>query len=194
MKQLLNFFTVILAILLCFFLGKLLLPLFAPFLPALAAAAILEPAVRSLCRKNCPRKLAAGIMTLVLLCAAGGLIVICTSGSAHVLTDYARKAPLLLRQFTGSLTEAQTRLDRLLGHLPAPLVRQLSEAAQGLTENLEHFPLWVSRKLLQLLSALARSSPDLLLFTCSLLLGIYCFSAYYPDILAFFRRQIPEGH
>ena len=192
MKQLLNFAAMILAILLGFFALRLILPMFAPFLLAFTAAAILEPAMQLLTRKSCTRGLAAGLLTALLLCVVGGLIVACTTGGAHILTVYAKKAPLVLSRLGTEMSQVQQKLLILLGHAPAPLARQILGAAENLTAHLEGFPLWASRQLLRLLTALAKSSPDWLLFFCSLLLGIYFFTLYYPDIWAFFRRQIPE--
>ncbi len=170
--------------------AKLALPLFAPFLISAAGALLMEPAVSALHRRGVRRSLAAGLMAAMLLALAAGLLGSLAAGGAHILTDYAKKAPALLTALTQTINRVDTRLTRLLGAAPAPVARQLRTAVEGVTDQLSDLPMTVSKQALSWATELAKASPDWVLFACTALMGVYFFSLYLPDLKAFAARQL----
>src|SRR5699024_3971036 len=74
---------------------KFVLPAAAPFAAALAIAAVMEPAVRFLCRRGLKREAASGACTLALLALlAGGVYALATHG-ARLARSLAAEAPEL---------------------------------------------------------------------------------------------------
>lgn len=192
MKPLLNLILLIFILVLCVPITQWIFPLIAPFLLSFTVAFIMEPAVSGLARRGVRRNIGAGIMTAIAFFLGSGLLTSCTSCGARLLTAYAKKAPVFLEEFTQILYNLKQQLTFLLDKVPANMTRELSSATEGLSHQLEDLPLWVSQQLLHSLSAFAKHSPDCVLFLCTAILGIYFFSAYFTDIVAFFRRQIPE--
>ena len=192
MKRLFKFICAILLILSGLWLAKQMLPPAAPFLLSLVAAAVMNPIITALEQKGVPRSLGAGVVTAIILLLSAGILTACAAGGAQLLTDYARKAPIILTVLTNSANAAQQHLTSLLNALPQNTAAQLSAMAQSLTEQLSDLPLWLSRKALDGVTVFAKASPDWLLFICTAIIGIYFFSLYFRDILSFFRRQLSE--
>lgn len=172
---------------------KKALPLLAPFLVSLCAAAIMEPAVNGMCRRGVKRSLAAGLLTSLLLAVCIGLLSCCATGGAHLLTTYAKKAPELLTLLTSTAETVKLSLSRAMQAIPADAAQQLSGMMDGVTEQLSELPMWVSKQALDGVTAFAKASPDWMLFLCTAVIGIYFFSLYFRDIGDFFRRQLPDS-
>lgn len=168
------------------------LPLLAPFLISLCAAAVLEPAVGGMCRRGVKRSLASGLLTGLLLTAGAGLVSCCAAGGAHLLTAYAKKAPDLLTALTDTADTVKQSLARVMEAIPNQAAQQLSGVMDGVTAQLSELPMWASKQALDGVTAFAKASPDWLLFGCTAIIGIYFFSLYFPDMVAFFRRQLSE--
>lgn len=175
-----------------FLLGKALLPLVAPFLLSLAAAAVLEPAVRALERRGVRRSLSAGLMTAIALLLSAGLLGCCAMGGAHLLSAYAKRAPALLTALTQTADRMKRQLAALLDSAPQGLEEELVSAARGISQQLSELPMWLSQKALDGVGSLAKLSTDWVLLICTAVIGIYFFSAYFPDLLRFLRRQLPR--
>lgn len=169
------------------------LPLLAPFLVSLCAAAVMEPAVGGMCRRGVKRSLASGLLTVLLLTVCLALLSGCAAGGAHLLSSYAKKAPQLLTVLTDSAEAVKHSLNGAMQALPTDAAKQLSGLMDGVTLHLSELPMWASKQALDGVTAFARSSPDWLLFLCTAIIGIYFFSLYYRDIGDFFRRQLSEA-
>ncbi len=169
------------------------LPLFAPFLPALAAAAIMEPAVRGMCRRGVKRSMAAGLTTSVGLGLCVAVILFFAVESTHLVTTYAKKAPELLVMLTDTTQSLMQSLDGLLATMPREAADRLYIMMDGVTARLSELPLWVSGRALEGMTAFAKASPNGLLFVCTAVIGAYFFSLYYEDMGSFFRRQLPKS-
>lgn len=188
MKQILKLILCIPAGLLAVWLVKKLLPVAAPFLIALAAAAVLNPAASALCRRGVPRSLAAGVMTGMLLTGCAGVLVWCAVGSSRLVSAYAGSAPAILARITQTAAELQQSMEGLLTAVPGnalPLHNMMDKAADRLAE----LPLMLSQQALETATHFAKASPDGLLFVCTAVIGIYFFTLYLPDLRCFFRRQ-----
>lgn len=114
-------------------LGRLLLSLFAPFLFALAAAALLNPLVKKLHRALGWNR---QVLTLLLLLVLFGLI-----GGAVVLLVYAAAGQLvsLVQNWSGLLDDLQSVLDQpeelfaqFLNLAPSPVAELVEQAGDGL--------------------------------------------------------------
>lgn len=182
---------IVCALPLLWLMGKAL-PLLAPFLISLGAAAVMEPAVRGMCRRGVKRPLAAGLLTCLLLAGCIGLVSCCAAGGARLLTTYAKKAPALLTALTNTAETVKQSMTRVMEAIPNHAAEQLSGMMDGFTAQLSELPMWASKQALDGVTAFAKSSPDWLLFVCTAVIGIYFFSLYFPDMVAFFRRQLPD--
>ena len=169
------------------------LPLFAPFLPALAAAAIMEPAVRSLCRRGVRRGIASGLVTTAALtiCLAG--VLLCGVSGRSLVTTYARKVPDLLVLITDSTKTLRRSLDTVMASMPRESAAQLYVMLDGVSAQLSALPARLSQQALAGMTELAKASPDGLLFLCTAVIGVYFFSLYYEELRDFFRRQLSES-
>ena len=169
------------------------LPLFAPFLPALAAAAVMEPAVRSLCRRGVRRSIAVGIVTTAALVLCLGGLLLCAAGGGSMVTAYAKKVPdllILLSDTTRTLTRS---LDGVMAAMPQETATQLYAMMDGVTAQLGALPTRLSEQALEHMAALAKASPGGLLFVCTAVIGVYFFSLYYGELGAFLRRQLTDA-
>ena len=192
MKSFLKLTAVIAAVGVSLWLGGKLLPLLAPFLLSMTAAAVMEPAVGTLTRKGVRRSLASGILTGIVLFVCLALLGSCAMGGAHLLTSYAKQTPRLLSSLSETADSVKSHMLVLLRNVPDTVEQELLTAAEGMSEQLSEVPVWLSQKALDSLTAFAKHSPDWLLFICTAVIGVYFFSVYFRDICDFFRRQLSE--
>ena len=89
---------------------RFLLPWLAPFLVALGAAALMEPAVGTLARHGWRRSVAAGLVTLAVLAAAVGAVYALASKGMDMLTDFARQVPELVASAEQTLARLEARM------------------------------------------------------------------------------------
>lgn len=192
MKQAFTILSGILAAVLLLWLLRYTLPLFAPFLPALAAAAIIEPAVQGMCRRGVRRNIASALVTTAALGLCFGVVLLCAVGSSGLVSAYAGKVPDLLAVVTDTTQQLRHALDTVMASMPRETAAQLSVMVDGFAEQLSALPTRLSRQALEGMTAVAKASPDGLLFLCTAVIGVYFFSLYYRDMGAFFRRQLSE--
>lgn len=170
---------------------RFLLPWTAPVLLAFAYAALTEPAVAALHRRGFPRGAAAGLVTLLtlalLLLGLGSL----ASRGMTALTGLLSALPQQAEALGEALSGLEARLLRTV-NLAAGDSPYLKTALDAVTETLYRIPAELSRRLLELLTRLAQSSPDALLFAVTAGIGAYFVSAAFPRVLAFLRAQLPE--
>ena len=166
---------------------RFLLPWTAPFLLAFAFAALAEPLVSALHRRGLPRGAAAGLVSLAALALLlWGLGALASRGAA-ALSGLIGALPERAEALGGALTGLEEKLLRTAGDSV-----YLKTALDAVRETLYRIPAAVSQRLLGLLTRLAQSSPDLLLFLVTAGIGAYFISAAYPRFLAFLRAQLPE--
>ena len=95
---------------------RFLLPWTAPFIVAFAAAALMEPGVRSLCRRGLRRSVAAMMMSLAVLTLVSALAVWLSYRGISALTDFAACVP----EFIATATSACARAGASL--VPSPVM------------------------------------------------------------------------
>lgn len=171
----------------------ILLPWLAPFLAALALAALLEPAVAALMvRPGLPRWGASALCT-------GGLAGIALGLLGIGLWRLLYEAGLLLGRLPTLLAGLPTlsrRLEawgyRFLIALPVQLRDYLQSALDALLQEGVSLPNRIYDLLAGLVSGLAGGLPRALLFLFTTLLATYFTSAQWPQLRAGFRRLTPE--
>ena len=169
------------------------LPLFAPFLPALAAAAIIEPGVRSLCSRGVRRSIAAGLVTTTALTLCLAVVLLCGAQGSRFVASYAQRVPDLLILVSDTTQTLRRSLDTVMGSFPRETAAQLYVMLDGVSAQLGTLPTRLSQQALEGMTALAKASPDGLLFLCTAVIGTYFFSLYYEELWDFFRRQLSES-
>ena len=184
--------TVLCAAAACYAALRWLLPWSAPFLLALAAAALLEPAVAFLCRRRFPRPLAAGLCLLGALGAAAGLLWLLLRRLATELGALSERAPELARTLSDALSRWEGAQQAMLARLPESLSALLRAALAEAEAGLLRLPADVSQRALRALSSAAADAPRTLLFAVTAVIGAYFLSAGYPELLHAAARQLPE--
>lgn len=172
---------------------RFLLPWLAPFLVALALAALLERPVGALCRRGVPRSAAAGLLSAGALgLLFWGLAQLAGKGFS-ALGELAARTPELMAGLARGLSALEERAMRAASSAPEELGAYLRAALEGTGDLLYRLPERLSRRALDLLGRAAQCGPDALLFTVTAGLGTYFVSASFPRTRAFLLAQIPEA-
>jgi len=172
---------------------RFLLPWSAPFLLALALAALMEPLVRRLVALRWRRRAAAGVVSLGFLALLLALIIRGGGRLAAGAVRLGRQLPeLMLHLSRGAQKLEEEILLRAAGKSPA-LESLMGSTLEALGEALYTVPATLSQWLLDLLGRIAQRGPDVLLFAVTAGIGSYFVSASYPQTLAFLAAQVPAG-
>ena len=174
--------------------ARWLLPWSAPFLIALALAALLEPAAAGLSRKGLPRPLASGLCLLGLLGAAAGLAWLLLRQLFREISALSLRLPELARTLSAALERWDALGAAYLARAPAEVSVWLDRALTGAEESVLRLPVALSQRFLQLLPALAAAAPGALLFAVTSVIGAYFISASYPELLHLAARWLPERY
>lgn len=169
-----------------------ILPLAAPFLIAFIAAAAMEPVVAKLNSKGVSRNCAAGILTVIVMIVLGILVTLLFSKGFSALSSFAQQTPALLEDISHSLGALKERLVSFIQSASPDMAGELTAALGTVTEEIYAIPVWLSEKLLSMVTQMARRSPDMLLSTATTAVGVYFFSSSYREITAFIKRQLPQ--
>lgn len=172
---------------------RFLLPWTAPFIVALAAAALMEPGVKSLCRRGLRRSVAAMMMSLAVLTLVSTLAVWLSYRGISALTDFAACVPELADSLSRQLGKLENRVFAYVSTAPEEVSRYLKTALDAVAESLYSIPAALSQWVLDVLTRAAQSSPDFLLFAVTAGIGTYFISASYPKTLAFLSAQLPDS-
>ena len=171
---------------------RFFLPWAAPFLVALALAAVMEPVVRLLCRHGFKRSIAAGMLTLGLLAlTVWGLFTLAAKGVSAV-TDFARQAPDLMATAGQRLGALEARALAYIETAPDGVAEYLKAALDAVAAAVYGLPAQLSQWTLDTMARTAQAGPDALLFTVTAGIGTYFISAAFPGIAAFLAAQLPE--
>lgn len=193
MKRSLTLITGVLAAVTLLWLVKKALPLFAPFLPALATAALMEPAVRGMCRTGVRRSIAVALVTVLCLGLCLAVVMLCAAEGTRLVTSYAKKAPELLILVQDTTQSLRQSLDVVISSMPRETAESLYTMMDSMTARLSDLPVWASGRALAVMTAFAKASPDGLLFACTAVISVYFFSLYYEDMGQFFLRQLSDS-
>jgi len=172
---------------------RYLLPVMAPFIIAFALAALLEPAVRFLCRHKWPRSLASGMCTIALVFSVGWLLVLVIGRGIAELGKFAGNLSGLFANLAATLDGLKEKALGLIDSSPEYTGKYLQTVLDSLNRQLSELPGKLSSELLSFVSGFAGRTPAVLLFAVSCGIGVYFISASYPSILSFIKRQIPQN-
>ena len=168
----------------------IILPRTMPIVLAFPAAALLDPTVTGISERL---KLRRGIVS-VPVCAAFlgsimcGLIIILYRGISLGVTAL-KKAPELIQPLISGIEERVYSLmiaspPEARGHI-AQMIDAVSDAAADIPEK-------AAEKLADIMTRAVSNTPKALLGAAAFAIGLFFISAAFPDIKAFFLRQIPE--
>ena len=169
-----------------------LLPWSAPFVLALAGAALAEPAVARLQRRGLPRPLAAGGCLLLGLGTLSALAWLLLRRLALELGDLSARLPALTAALSAALEGWEAALHAATANAPPALALWLERAAAGAEESLLRLPGELSGRALRAVPALASAAPGALLFAVTAVIGAYFVSAGYPELLHAAARVLPD--
>ncbi len=167
-----------------------LLPILLPFLIALAAARLVQPAVRFLERRM-PRWLAAGAVVLGVFAFLGLALFFLGRSLVSELSQFVRELPQLLQSLAQPMAAIRSRLEALAGRAPDFLSAALRESIDGFFEHGSVFIEKGSAKLFSLVSGMISGLPDLFLFVVTTVLATFMLCSRYDAICGFCRRRLP---
>lgn len=173
--------------------AKFVLPWTAPFILAFALAAMMEPAVKAMSRKGFKRSFAAGLVTMGVLGLILWLLFIAVSKGVSTATDFAKKAPELVKAVSENLKYLEEKILAFFSSSPDSVEQYMKSVMDALGEALFGLPAIISQWLLDFLGKAAQKSPNTLLFAVTAGLGSYFISASFPKTTAFIEAQLPEG-
>lgn len=175
---------VILLLCLILFAAKLFRPifsLFAPFVFALAVAALLNPLIRLIQRKlGWNRKIISLLVLVALVLGLGGLIWLLVSSTAKELISLAQNSDALIQ----AANDAAVRIQAMFQHIVLLIPSEIPEMFQ---ELLSRFLAWLQAWIPSMLSNAATGAgqfamgiPSFLLALLMFAMGTYFLTADYP--------------
>ena len=174
--------------------GRSLLSLFAPFLFALAAAALLNPLVKRLQKAlGWNRQILSALVLLLLFGLAGGGLALLVYAAAGQLVS-------LVQNWSGLLDSLQAgleRLEALFAHLLALVPPQVTEMAQSLAESLLA---WLNEVVPSALASAGSAAgekamglPSFLVALVIFTMATYLLTADYPYLRSRAVQRLDEG-
>ena len=173
--------------------ARFLLPWLAPFLVALALAAMLEVPVRLMIRHGWRRGVASALLSLLLLGLLLWAMTALAARGISVITEFARRTPAMMAQLSGGLEKLEARLLATISQSPEGVSDYMLTAMESMGERLYDLPADLSQWALDSLAKAAQGSGDVLLFAVTAGIGTYFLSATYPQTMAFLQAQLPEA-
>lgn len=172
---------------------KYLLRWLLPFLLAMLAARTIEPIVRFLCRRlRWKRAFAAFVVSVLILAAAAGMAVLAVSRGIFEVSAFLRQLPGMLSGMTGTFSSLRDKVYGFIVAAPPNVQDYLRSALSGVGEWSAKLPGELTGKLFGVLPAVMSNAPRIVLTVFTFAISLIFASASYPDITAFFMRQIPE--
>lgn len=173
---------------------RYLLPWLAPFIAALAAAALLEPAVSWLCRRaRFQRGAASGVCVLAFLAVVFALIYFLCGRIVSELKGLMERLPEIIGELSSTIEVWRERLSGYLDRGQKDGQQYLQHIAAAVTERIRQLPSWLSGKVLTALTGVAAAMPSVMLFAVTAVIGAYFASASYPALKDFLALQLPDS-
>jgi sporulation integral membrane protein YtvI len=171
-----------------------LLPWTAPFIIAFAIAALIEPLVRRMTRGVLSRDAASGLCTILFFGTFLSILALVCIKVSSELKGVASSTSELFQGIIVFMEQLELKARDIADDLPVGIGRQLTALIDAAPDQLTSLPVWLSGRLLGLLSALAENVPPIFLFIVTTGIGVYFFSSTYPAVLRFISRQVSENH
>ena len=175
-------------------LGKPLFSLFAPFLLAFAAAALLNPLVRWFQRKvGLSRHALTLLLILVLLGAVGGVLWLLVYTAGNELISLVQNWDYLLDKLLEALEQLESLFAQLFALLPQQFTATVEQAAANIMD-------WLTAVVPNALSSLAANAgqkamgvPSLVVAVTIFLMATYFLTADYPYLKARCCQHMDPG-
>lgn len=163
-----------------------------PFLPALAVAAWVEPAIQWVRRKmHLTRPFLAAVVTLAATALSIGAAGAILGALWRQLMDLLGQAPQLLSALPDLLGTITARLEEFRVQLPQEARQTMGDALTALGSALGRAALNLSTTLLERVKGWVGKLPGLLLFCATAVMALFFTVSTYPQLRQFFIRQIP---
>ena len=178
----------------CWFCVRYALRPTAPLILAFLSAALLEPAVKLLTdRLRFRRRAAASVASLVFLAALSAILGFFLRFGAVQADRLTKTIPDILARLPEITEAAEARLERLLKNTPPEAKRLAYSAIDKMGDRITSLPAELSAKLMERFSETANSAVSTVLFSVTYAIGVFFVSVAYPEICAFFSRQVPDS-
>jgi len=172
--------------------GEYLVPALLPFLFALSFALLLEPGIAWCCRRfGFQRKFAASALTTLCLAALFALAWVFLAklvGEAMALWE---RIPSMLEGLPTLVEQLTVRYEVFCRACPEEIRLWLNDTVRALAGQGVSVLGELSSRILALVSSWMGMLPRLVLFLFTAVLAAYFTTLTYPEILAFFKKQMP---
>ncbi len=163
-----------------------------PFLPALAVASWVEPAVQWVRRKmHLTRPFLAAAVTLAVTALTVAAAVAVLGALWRQLMDLLSQAPQFLSALPTVLSSITARLEEFSVRLPHESRQAMGDALTALGNALGSAAVNLSASLLERVKGLVSKLPGLLLFCVTAVMALFFTVSAYPQLRQFLIRQIP---
>ncbi|MBQ7718150.1 MAG: sporulation integral membrane protein YtvI [Clostridia bacterium] len=184
---------IIAAVLFAIFLLPRLLVLVLPFLIAYLIAKIIEPLVNLLVQKiKLPRKLASGIVVIVVLALLIWLVASIFYRGVNEITNLISSADEISKKITNFFDNWEQIVSNKFGFGIANFISsQIS--ADDLGKDVSNYLTGYIGPTLDKILSIVKSLPNVLVFTVALVLGTFFISSDSENVKAFLKRLVPKA-
>lgn len=180
-RLVIRFILVLFAAILFHQFGGALLTLFAPFLLALAAAVVLNPAVRWLQHSlGWSRQFSCLVLMILLFGLVGTALFLLLYAAGKEVMDLAQNWDMLLPAMQSVLGEMDALFYRLLTVLPGDMIELVQESARSLLEWFNKVIPDAMTGLIQTMGNKVANAPSFVVALLMFLMGMFFITADYP--------------
>lgn len=202
LEFIINIFFFAIAAALFYIVLKYLLPLFLPFLIALAISAILQRPIKLLCsrfRKINPKIISAAVI-FISLATIGTTAVLLIGALFRELTDFAADIPELIYSAVNSLTSDENAAESIISALPPRLETYARELYERLSNDVPGFLLTLADSLsaplinsVGAIGSFAMKLPSVIIILLITVIMIFFIGTDYNGAVSTITEIIPNG-
>lgn len=193
-KCVLNLLTAIVILLAVVFLLPRLIGFFMPFVIGWIIAAVANPLVRLLDEKlKIRRKAGSAIVIVAVIAAVIGIAYWGVSLLAEQLSGFVHDLPVLWQELGEDVRNAGKLLERFTQYLSPDIQDQIISVTENLTEWVSEMANQVGSHTVTAVGNYAKNIPSILVGVIMCLLSSYLFIAQRTEVIAFFRKYVPES-
>ena len=202
LEFIINIFFFIIAAALFYIALKYLLPLFLPFLTALAIAAVLQRPIKLLCgrfRKINPKIISIAVI-LISLATLGTTAVLLIGALFRELADFAADIPELLSSAVNSLLSGGGAIENIISALPPKLEAYTRELYERLSNDIPGFMLTIADSLsapiinsVGAIGSFAMKLPSVIILLLITVIMTFFIGTDYNGAISTITEIIPSG-
>lgn len=189
----LNILTPLLITALIWFAGPKLLKFFMPFVIGMLIALAAAPLVRFLEKRV---KLMRHFTSMLIIIGALALIVLAAwlilSRLVHEGIQLAQDAPALFESFSNEIRQTILGLENVLTMLPDSVRQGILNGLDNLSASVSDMTASLYSPAMEMAGSLARSIPNILVYTVVTLMSAYYFLADYDKLIAAAKTKMPD--